>query len=89
MKFEVPDNCGMCNSKMQFGNQFICGMPVSKEKQILDIASFEVSLDSRPDWCPMKKVMDIIDNSSKEDKILFDKVCKGFSALFELMNNTR
>lgn len=89
MKFEVPDNCGMCHSVMQFGNQFICGMPVSKEKQILDITSFEVSLDSRPDWCPMKKVKYIIDNSSEENKILFDKVCEGFSALFELMDNTR
>lgn len=89
MKFEVPVNCGMCHSVTQFGNQFICGMPVSKEKQILDITSFEVSLNSRPDWCTMKKVADAVDSLSEEDKELFDKVCEGFSALFELMDNAR
>lgn len=92
MKFEDPDKCGMCHSvisAMQFGNRFICGMPVSKEKQMIDITAFEVSLDSRPNWCPKKKVADAIDSLSEEGKERFDKACEGFSALFELMDNMR
>ena len=89
MKFEIPDNCGSCLNKGQFGDKFICGMPVSKEKEILDISCFEVDLDSRPDWCPKNEIVKNIDNLSVENKILFDKMCDGFSALFEFINNQK
>lgn len=48
MKFKVPDNCGLCSSIKQFGNKLICGMPVSKEKEMLDVSAFEVDINSRP-----------------------------------------
>ena len=89
MKFEVPDNCGSCLSKYQFGNMFICGMPTSKEKEMLDISAFEVDLNSRPDWCPKNEVINVINNLSEEDKVLVDRICEGFSAMFELINNQR
>lgn len=84
---KVPENCGLCLSNKQFGDKFICGMPTSKEKEILDISSFEVNLDSRPNWCPINKIIDNINNLSEENKILFDKIYDGFLAMFELINN--
>ena len=89
MKFEVPINCRSCLSMKQFGDKFVCGMPVSKEKEIFDISAFEVNLEFRPDWCPKNKVVNIINNLSKEDKILVDRMCDGFSAMFELINNQK
>ena len=90
MKFEVPVNCGLCSSRKQINNDlFICGMPMPKEKEILDITSFEVSLDSRPKWCPIKEVSDKAENLPEKDKILFDKMCEGFYAMFELINNQK
>lgn len=89
MKFEVPDNCGLCLNRTQVGCRNICNMPVSKDKEMLDISSFEVRLDSRPKWCPMKAVKDKVENLSGNDKILFDKMCEGFYAMFELINNQR
>lgn len=89
MKFEVPDNCGLCPSKKQIGGQFICGMPVSKEKEILNYSAFKVNLESRPDWCPKNDVVKAIKNLSEEDKVLFDRMCDGFSAMFELINNQK
>lgn len=89
MKFEVPDNCGSCLSIGQFGNKYFCGMPVSKEKEMLDISSFKVDINSRPDWCPKNKVINIINNLSEENKDLVDRMCDGFSAMFELMNNQK
>lgn len=89
MKFEVPNNCRSCLSVKQFGDKFICGMPVSKDKEMLDISCFEVELDLRPDWCPKNKIVNIINNLPKEDKILVDRMCDGFSAMFELINNQK
>ena len=60
MKFEIPENCGSCLSIGQFGNKYICGMPVSKEKEMLDISAFEVDLNSIPDWCPKNEVINIL-----------------------------
>lgn len=89
MKFEVPDNCGSCLSKKQINGQLICGMPVSREKEILDYSAFEVNLESRPDWCPKNKVINIINNLSEENKVLVNRMCDGFSAMFELINNQK
>ena len=89
MKFEVPNNCGLCLSRIQVGRRNMCNIPVSKDKEMLDISSFEVSLDSRPEWCPIKEVSDKVKNLSEKDKILFDKMCEGFYAIFELINNQR
>ena len=89
MKFEVPDNCGSCLSIGQFGNKYICGMPVSKEKEMLDVSAFEVDVNSRPHWCPKNEVINIINNLSEEDKVLVDRMCDGFSAMFELINNQK
>ena len=88
MKFEVPENCGSCLSIGQFGNKYICGMPVSKEKEMLDISAFEVDINSRPDWCPKNKVLNIINNLSEENKVLVDRMYDGFSAMVELMNKS-
>ena len=87
MNFEVPDNCGLCLSIKQFDDKYVCGMPVSKEKEMLDISTFEVDINSRPDWCPKNELINIINNLSEENKILVDRMCDGFSAMFELMNN--
>ena len=89
MKFEVPDNCGSCLSKQQFGNIFICGMPMSKEKEMLDISCFEVDLNSRPDWCPKIEAVEIVNKFSEEDKVVFEKICDGFSAMFELIDHQK
>ena len=89
MKFEVPENCGSCLSIEQFGNKYICGMPVSKEKEMLDVSAFEVDINSRPHWCPKNEVINIINNLSEEDKVLVDRMCDGFSAMFELINNQK
>ena len=89
MKFEVPDNCGLCLSKKQINGQFICGMPVPREKGIFDYSAFEVNLESRPDWCPKNEVVNIINNLSEENKVLLDRMCDGFSAMFELINNQK
>ncbi len=88
MKFEIPNNCGSCSNMKQFGNKLICGMPpISQEKEMLDISAFEVDLNLRPDWCPMNKTVTIVNNLSEENKVLFDKMCDGLSAMFELINN--
>ena len=90
MKFEVPVSCGLCASRKQINKSlFICGMPMPKEKEILDITAFEVSLDSRPKWCPIKEVSDKAENLPEKDKILFDKMCEGFYAMFELINGQK
>lgn len=89
MNLKIPENCGLCASKHQFGEIFICNAPVSKEKEILDITAFEVDLSSRPEWCPVKKLIDEVENWSEKNKILFNKMCEGFSAMFELINNQR
>lgn len=90
MKFGVPVNCGLCASRKQINNDlFICGMPMPKEKEILDITAFEVFLDSRPKWCPIKEASDKAENLPEKDKILFDKMCEGFYAMFELINNQK
>lgn len=89
MKFEVPINCRSCLSVEQSGDKFVCGMPVSKEKEMLDISCFEVELDLRPNWCPKNKIVNIINNLPKKDKILVDRMCDGFSAMFELINNQK
>lgn len=89
MKFEVPNNCRSCLSVEQFGDKFVCGMPVSKDKEMLDISCFEVELDLRPDWCPKNEVINAINNLSEENKVLFNKICDGFSAMFELINNQK
>lgn len=60
-----------------------------KEKEMLDISAFEVNINSRPDWCPKNKVINIINNLSEENKVLVDRMCDGFSAMFELMNNQK
>lgn len=89
MKFEAPENCELCANKRKIGNKFICNVPVSKENEMIDITAFEVSLDSRPKWCPIKEVSDKAENLPEKDKILFDKMCEGFYAMFELINNQR
>ena len=89
VEFKVTINCGSCLSIEQFGNKLICGMPVPKDKEMLNITAFEVDLNSRPDWCPKNKVVNAINNLSEENKVLFDRMCDGFSAMFELINNQR
>jgi len=90
MKIKIPDNCGLCANKKQIdSNRFICNMPTYDEKDILDISAFEVSLDSRADWCPINEIVNKVKKLPKEDKILFDRMCDGFSAMFELINNWR
>lgn len=89
MNFEVPENCGSCLSSRQFGNKFICGMPVPKEKEILDISVFEVDLNYRPDWCPKNDVINVINNLSEKNKVLVDRMCDGFLAMLELINNQK
>lgn len=89
MKFKIPDNCRSCLSIKQFGDKYICGMPVSKEKEMLDISAFEVDINSRPDWCPKSEVVNTINNLSEENKVLIDRMCDGFSAMFELINNQK
>ena len=90
MKIQVPEKCGLCASFKQINtNDFICGLPVNKAKEILDTTAFKISLDSRPNWCPIQEAVNNINNLSKEDKILFDRMCDGFSAMFELINNQK
>jgi hypothetical protein len=90
MKFEVPVNCGLCASRKQINNDlFICGMPMPKEKEILDISAFKISLNTRPDWCPISNAVDNINSLSGEKRALFDKMCEGFSAMFELINGQK
>jgi len=85
MKFEVPKNCGSCDSKKLYNAKFVCGMPTKKENEMLDISAFTVPLDSRPDWCPKKELINVIQNLSEEDKVLFDKMCEGILAMIELI----
>ena len=88
LKIRVPENCGLCTKKIQYyDGGYICNAPVSKEKEILDISSFKVSLETRPDWCPLNNIVNIIDNMPEEKKVLVDKMIDGFSAMFELITD--
>lgn len=90
MKIKVPDNCGECKSKNKIDiNKWVCNMPVDGKKEILNISAFEVFLDSRPDWCPINEIVNKIKDLPEEDKILFDKVCDGFAAMFELIEKRK
>ena len=89
-EFTIPSNCGLCHYAKQIGELYICTSPVGKEKEMLDISAFKVSLDSldsRPEWCPMKEIKDKIDNLSEKDRALLDKVLEGICAMRELMHD--
>lgn len=86
MMFEIPDNCGLCNSKYQIDNgQFMCGMLITKDG--IDVNKSEVFLDTRPEWCPIAKNLSDINKMPEKDKILFNKIQDGLLAMFELINN--
>lgn len=86
LKIRVPENCGSCVMKNQLGNgSFICNAPVSKEKEIMNVSCFKISLETRPNWCPMIKIVTDIDNMPEEKKVLVNKMIEGFSAMFDLI----
>ena len=50
---------------------------------------YDNNIDTRPDWCPLPKIVEKANNMSDENKRLFNQMCDGMRAMFELINNNR
>lgn len=87
MNFALSDNCGSCPyAKQIYSDQFICCGPKAVEYEIFDVRAFEVSLDTRPDWCPMAQLIKKINELPEESKALLNKAYDGILAIFNLLN---
>jgi len=85
-----PENCGVCNVKTQLFNTYFCNYPVDKAHEMLNFSAYRIDdLEIRPDWCPLSKIIEKANNMSDENKRLFNQMCDGMRAMFELINNNR
>lgn len=89
INFTLPKCCGDCKTKIQIGDKYICNYPVDKAHEILDISAYQVDIETRPDWCPLSKFIEKANQMSDEKKKLFNQMCDGMKAMFELLNNNR
>ena len=87
MPFPIPNSCGECIYRHEFHSGYYCNNPTDEKRQMLDISAFKICLDTKPDWCPMEIIRQKINELSAEDRKLLDKVCAGFNAMFELIEN--
>ena len=68
MKLKMPETCGDCQSKIQMNvDGFYCTMPHGSPEQ--DISTVRVSLDSRPDWCPVVKMNETISKLGAKEQL--------------------
>ena len=89
LKVKAPICCRDCGMRIWINEMYICNAPIDNRLDILDIGCFKVDLESRPDWCPMAKVVEAAEKMSDENKILLNKAIDGLQALFELIDNSR
>ena len=85
IKLKPPKNCGVCNSKICFGDKYICGYPTDVLHGMIDSSAYVVDVDSIPDWCPIVKTLKEAEQMSDKEKELFNKMCDGMEAMFELI----
>ncbi|MBR1910971.1 MAG: hypothetical protein IJ828_01300 [Treponema sp.] len=80
MKLKVAKTCGECPSFRQFfAGRYICNMEsLIPENAYIDISSFEVKTDSKPEWCRMDKLNKQLSDIDENNEIAI----KGMAALF-------
>lgn len=90
INLKPPENCSVCNGKTQLFDTYFCNYPVDKAHEMLNISAYRIDdLETRPDWCPFARALEKANNMSDENKRLFNQVCDGMRAMFELLNNNR
>ena len=68
MKLKIPATCGDCKSKIQMNvDKIYCTMPHGSPEQ--DIRTVQISLDSRPDWCPMARLSESISKLGYKEQL--------------------
>ena len=90
INLKPPENCGVCIVKTRLFDTYFCNYPVDKVHEMSNINAYMIDdLETKPDWCPFLKIIEKANNMSDENKRLFNQMCDGIRAMFELINNNR
>lgn len=75
----IPQKCADCESIRPYADYFICGMPeTNPELAQMDVSTYRVNPDSKPEWCKLDKLNESFKNLNKDQELAL----KGLTALF-------
>lgn len=79
----LPQKCEECQCMQSYADYYICGIPeTNPDKLQLDISTYKVKPDTKPEWCLLDKVNASLVNLNEEQELAI----KGMTALFGAQN---
>lgn len=87
INLKPPKSCGHCNNKRLVLGKYICNYPVDKPHEIENFSAYQTDLAIRPKWCPIAQIVEGANQLPDSKKKLFNQMCDGIKALFELIDN--
>ena len=79
IRIKSMQKCADCPSMRPYADYFICGLPeTDPNKTQMDVSTYKVSPNTKPDWCPIDKVNANLENLTEDQEL----AVKGMSVLF-------